>query len=98
MSTAASYTPAARKFLRTAIIVAIASVSFFGFVNGANASSGFGAKTQFEYVSVSAGETLWSMADRLAPNSDPRDWIQEVVNLNGLTSTDLTPGQRIAIP
>ena len=98
MSNSTSFTPAARKFMRSAVIVAIASVSFFGFVNGANASGSFGANASFEYVTVSAGETLWSMADRLAPNSDPRDWIQEVVNLNGLTSADLTPGQRIAIP
>lgn len=98
MSNSTSLTPAARKFMRSAVIVAIASVSFFGFVNGANASGSFGAKANFEYITVSAGETLWSMADRLAPNDDPRDWIQEVVNLNGLTSADLTPGQRIAIP
>lgn len=98
MSNSTSLTPAARKFMRSAVIVAIASVSFFGFVNGANASGSFGAKANFEYITVSAGETLWSMADRLAPNSDPRDWIQEVVNLNGLTSAELKPGQRIAIP
>lgn len=98
MSNSTSLTPAARKFMRSAVIVAIASVSFFGFVNGANASGSFGAKANFEYITVSAGETLWSMADRLAPNSDPRDWIQEVVNLNGLNSAELKPGQRIAIP
>lgn len=93
-----TYTPAARKFLRSAIIVAVASVSFFGFVNGANATNEASGAAELHYVTVIAGESLWNMADRLAPNSDPRDWIQAVVNLNGLTSTEIQPGQRIAIP
>jgi len=47
---------------------------------------------------VSAGQTLWGLAESLAPNTNPQDWMQEVVNLNNLSSTDLIPGQRIAVP
>lgn len=94
-----SQTPAARKFFRTAVVVAIATTSIFGFVNTAAANSQTSSSAaKFEYVTVSAGQTLWDLAEQIAPNTDPQDWMQDVVNLNGLTSTDLKPGQRIAIP
>jgi LysM repeat protein len=92
-----SQNASARKFFRTAVVVAIATSSLFGFVNGAAANSKAGS-AEFEYVTISAGQTLWSLAEELAPNSDPQDFMQEVVNLNGLTSTDLKPGQRLALP
>ncbi|CAB4609727.1 unannotated protein [freshwater metagenome] len=94
-----SQTPAARKFFRTAVVVAIATTSIFGFVNTAAANSQTSSSAaKFEYVTVSAGQTLWDLAEQIAPNTDPQDWMQDVVNLNGLTSTDLKPGQRIALP
>ena len=92
-----SQTPAARKFFRTAVVVAIATTSIFGFVNGAAANNNAGS-ADFEYVTISSGQTLWALAEQLAPNADPQDWMQEVVNINGLTSTDLKPGQRLALP
>ncbi|MEO0060745.1 MAG: hypothetical protein RL343_363 [Actinomycetota bacterium] len=94
-----SQTPAARKFFRTAVVVAIATTSIFGFVNTAAANSQTSSSAaKFEYVTVSAGQTLWDLAEQIAPNTDPQDWMQDVVNLNGLTSTDLKPGQRLALP
>lgn len=94
-----SQTPAARKFFRTAVVVAIATTSIFGFVNTAAANSQTSSSAaNFEYITVSAGQTLWDLAEQVAPNTDPQDWMQDVVNLNGLTSTDLKPGQRLALP
>ena len=94
-----SQTPAARKFFRTAVVVAIATTSIFGFVNTAAANSQTSSSAaKFEYVTVSAGQTLWDLAEQISPNTDPQDWMQDVVNLNGLTSTDLKPGQRLALP
>jgi LysM repeat protein len=94
-----SQTPAARRFFRTAVVVAIATTSIFGFVNTAAANSQTSSSAaKFKYVTVSAGQTLWDLAEQITPNTDPQDWMQDVVNLNGLTSTDLRPGQRIAIP
>ena len=94
-----SQTPAARKFFRTAVVVAIAASSVFGFVNTAAANSQTnGHSAKFEYITVSAGQTLWNLAEQIAPNTDPQEWMQQVVNLNGLTSTDLKPGQRLALP
>jgi len=90
----------ARKLLRGAVVLGLAAGSIFGFVSTAVATSSASQSTssEFEYVTVSAGQTLWGLAESLAPNTNPQDWMQEVVNLNNLSSTDLIPGQRIAVP
>ena len=92
--------PSARKFLRGAVVLGLAAGSIFGFVSTAVAtgSTSQSASSDFEYVTVSAGQTLWGLAESLAPNTNPQDWMQEVVNLNNLSTTDLIPGQRIAVP
>lgn len=93
-----SQVPAARKFFRSAVIVAIAATSVFGFVSTAAANNSSANPAKFKYVTIQAGQTLWDLAEQVAPNSNPQDWMQDVVNLNGLTSTDLKPGQRLALP
>ena len=92
-----SQTQAARRFFRSAVIVAIATTSVFGFVSTATANNSQN-KATFEYITIESGQTLWNLAEKVAPGENVQDWMQEVVNLNGLTSTDLQPGQRIALP
>lgn len=93
-----SQTQAARKFFRSAVIVAIAASSVFGFVSTAAANNSASRAADFEYITIESGQTLWDLAEQVAPGSNPQDWMQDVVNLNGLTSTDLKPGQRLALP
>ena len=45
---------------------------------------------------VQPGETLWAIAQQIAPNRDPRAVVDELVRLNG--SAALTPGQRLVLP
>lgn len=52
----------------------------------------------FEYMTVLAGDTLWGIAEVIAPDADPRDVVAEIMSLNQLDSASLTPGQEIAIP
>ncbi|SFR88722.1 LysM domain-containing protein [Agromyces sp. CF514] len=58
---------------------------------GAGASS-------LAYLTVADGESLWSIAESLAPQGDPRELIDEIVRLNGLDDTVVQPGQRLALP
>lgn len=52
----------------------------------------------FAYITVMSGETLWTIAQRYAPNQDPRDYIANVVALNNLNDSVLTPGMQLALP
>ena len=49
-------------------------------------------------VTVGAGETLWGLASRHAPDRDPRDVVAEMVELNNLRSSVVQAGQSISIP
>ena len=49
-------------------------------------------------MTVQSGQSLWSIAEKVAPSADPRDVIADIVSLNQLQSAVVTPGQRIAIP
>lgn len=51
-----------------------------------------------EYVTVLAGDTLWTIAEMLDPDGDPRDVVHEIMRLNQLSSAALSPGQEIALP
>jgi hypothetical protein len=88
-----------RRFVRQATVVTVAVVAAISFFSGQAATAGSDAvKTNFTYVTVNSGESLWQLASEIAPNEDPRDWIAKVVDLNALTSAEVSPGQRIALP
>ena len=81
-----------------AIPLAIAAAAFgLGAVGAAAGTSG-GSAGSFQYVTVEPGESLWQLAVSVAPNADPRDVVADIQNLNNLSSGELQPGQRIAIP
>jgi len=49
-------------------------------------------------VVVRPGQTLWSVAENADPNADPRLVIQQIAQLNALTSDTLMAGQRLWVP
>ena len=80
------------------LLVAVVAATIFFMSPSAQASNSAG-NAQFDYVTVSTGDTLWSIAqDNVASGSDARDYMYELATLNNLESADLTPGQRIALP
>ena len=84
-----------RRLLRALAVIALAAgISVLG-ITGSVATSD--APRELEYLTVGQGDTLWSLAQDHA-SGDPRDWIAEVVLLNGLTTSELVPGQQIALP
>jgi len=53
----------------------------------------------FQHVTVESGDSLWTVAERLAPSADPRDVIADLVQLNGLDASGVvSPGQQLAVP
>lgn len=81
----------------SALPVAIALVLMT--LNGGGANATADPHTgQFEYVTVMAGQSLWELALDIDPGADPRDVIYDVLQLNQLTTAQVQPGQRLAIP
>ena len=52
----------------------------------------------FTEITVMSGESLWSIAQDLAPHADPRDVVEDIARLNVLESSTVSAGQRLAIP
>jgi LysM repeat protein len=63
---------------------------------GATATSSSGA--DLEEVTVKAGQTLWSIAEDIAPAADPRDVISDILSVNQLESGSVQAGQRLMLP
>jgi hypothetical protein len=79
-------------------LVAWALITVLG-SGGAAADAGaeLSART-FEYVTVHQGDSLWAIAESIAPHDDPREVIDEIIRLNGLDDAMVEPGQRLALP
>ena len=86
--------------LLTLVVAAPLVVSAFGFaVNGGGAAAGVDVSSVgFEHVTVQPGESLWQLAGEIAPSSDPRDVVSDIVQLNQLDNAEIQPGQSLAIP
>jgi len=85
-----------RKLIRALVaVVAVLVATIAPFSATASAEK---VDVQFEYITVNSGDSMWDLARHHAPGEDPRDWIADVVNLNGLESSNLIAGQQIALP
>ena len=49
-------------------------------------------------VVVQAGESLWQIAQAIAPQADPRETVTLIRELNGLGEAAIVPGQSIVVP
>jgi hypothetical protein len=53
---------------------------------------------EFTTVVVGAGDSLWSIAEALAPAADPRDVVDAIVRFNALDGAGIAAGQRLSVP
>ncbi len=89
------------RLARSLVVLSLAIV--LGSVVSAKAGAGTDAAPaaagSFITVTVAPGETVWSLATRIAPErGDVRSLVSEIVSVNSLSSVDLTAGQKIRIP
>ena len=89
-----------RKVLAAVIALPIIlALGFFAMLGGGTAvATGTTSGAEFDYLTVKAGQSLWGIAETLAPEADPRDVIAEIMSLNQLSESSVQPGQRIAVP
>ncbi|HEV2891914.1 MAG TPA: LysM peptidoglycan-binding domain-containing protein [Frankiaceae bacterium] len=64
----------------------------------AGSSSGSARPPAPRTAIVEPGETLWSIARRVAPSADPRLTVARLAELNGLGSAPIVAGQRLVLP
>jgi hypothetical protein len=90
-----------RRLLAAVVALPIAAALGIGVLSGgaalASRSDGASAGT-FETVTVLAGESLWSIAQEVAPDADPRDVVDDIIRLNTLDGAEVRAGQRLAVP
>jgi hypothetical protein len=88
-----------RVVLAIAAVPLAAGIAFAALSGGsAIASNEHVATASFETVTVMPGDTLWSIAEAVAPGADPREVIGDITRLNALQGGALQIGQEIAIP
>ncbi|MFM6975150.1 MAG: LysM peptidoglycan-binding domain-containing protein [Agromyces sp.] len=89
-----------RAVLAGAILVPLLSAAIAFGINASPAAAGDAQSVggSLNYVTVLEGESLWSVAESVAPGRDPRDVIADIVRLNGLDSANVPAGVSIAVP
>ena len=85
-----------RKLVRAVLI--LASVLLTTVLPFSAYASSEHSEAEFQYVTVSNGDSMWDLAKAYGKGKDPRDWIAEAVILNNLESPELQAGQQIALP
>jgi hypothetical protein len=89
------------RLARTLVVLslAIVMVATFAFSAGAGSTDSMSA-TPDSYVTVvvGPGESLWSLANRMAGDGDARSLIEEIMVVNSLATPDVQAGQSLRIP
>jgi LysM repeat protein len=90
-----------RVVLRALVIVLmllVMATSGLALARGARAADGAAPAVVVHTHVVLPGETLWGIAQRVAPHDDPRDTVARIAEFNSLTTTAVRAGQRLALP
>ena len=83
------------------ILLAALVLSFSGFLNAPAKAAESAAElslTPTVTVTVQPGESLWAIAEAVAPERDPRDVVADIIQLNNLEAARVVPGQALFIP
>lgn len=80
-------------------LVSVAALMLLGiFLSPANASDVNPVGVEALSVTVIEGDTLWGLAREFAPQLEPRDAVQQIGDLNNLSSSVLQPGSELFVP
>ena len=99
---ATKLTARGRNVVRGAAVASLLIVIGAGFSAVGNATENKvvsdSAKSGYTRVVVAPGETLWSLASMVAGSGSVTAALQEIVDANQLSGTDLAAGARLWVP
>lgn len=84
---------------RLLLLLAFATLLLVAFSLGrTSADAGSAPAVPRPVTVVQPGETLWAIARRVAPGTDPRATIARLTDLNDLGARPIVAGQRLLLP
>ena len=90
---------------RTLLLLALVAVMFGAFSFGQASSQASGTRVAGSPAApvvaetvVLPGESLWTVARRIAPENDPRDVVEQIRQLNDMRGSQLLIGQQLLLP
>jgi hypothetical protein len=84
--------PTIRRLFGISAVLIVVAILMLGFTPASP-----GASRPHHYT-VRSGDTLWAIAARNYPNSDPRDAVYQIEQANHLGPAGLVAGERILLP
>ena len=93
------------RLARTLLVLSLSIVLGAGFAMKAGAGNALSAAkinrsrdATYVVVTVASGETLWSLASKMADGGDVQALVAEIASANSLKGVDVTAGQKLRIP
>ena len=84
-------------FTSLAALPVVAAVMVFA-LNGGGATATSSSGAALEEITMPAGQSLWQLAEDIAPGVDPRDVISDIMAVNQFESGSVQAGQRLMLP
>jgi hypothetical protein len=86
-----------------AVVTGVVALPFVAIIailalNGGGAVATGESGRPLESITVLSGQSLWEVAEDLAPQEDPREVIADFVAVNTLVSAEVRPGQQLDVP
>ncbi|MBU6246063.1 MAG: LysM peptidoglycan-binding domain-containing protein [Actinomycetales bacterium] len=84
------------------VLIAVSCLALFAVILGsgavADAAVSLADEPATALVVVQPGDSIWSIAERIAAGQDPRAVVMRIQQLNGLGDWPIVPGQRLVVP
>lgn len=80
------------------VVAAVVTLAVIGTLGWLGQTAGARTPAETAVVRVGAGETVWDVAQRVAPESDPRAVVERIRQLNGMVGSAVQPGQQLQVP
>jgi Na+-transporting methylmalonyl-CoA/oxaloacetate decarboxylase gamma subunit len=83
---------------RAVVVLTLLVLLVVGFSMGRVSSQATGHVDRPATVTVQPGESLWQLATRIAPHTDPRLVVSQLEQLNHLPGAEVFAGQQLIVP